>query len=89
MKTILNTFIAICALIAAAATGGCSDDLYLKNQIGSELTENSDFRISSFYVSRELWTIPAEESSIDVVLESHTDGSLYQLAATVEHASED
>lgn len=89
MKKPFNTFIAICALIAAAAVGGCSDDLYLKNEIGSELTENSDFRISSFYVSRDLWTIPADVTSIDVILESKSDGTIYQLAATVEHGLED
>lgn len=83
MKTTLNTVIAICVLIAAAALGGCSDDLYLKNEIGSVLTENSDFRISSFFVSHNLWAIPTDQTGVDVKLEAKSGGTTYQLAATV------
>ena len=83
-----NTFLAICSLIAAAAIIGCSDDLHLRNEVGSELTENSDFRISSFFVSHDLWTIPTDQTSIDVILESKSSGATCQLAASVEHAKE-
>lgn len=88
MKTTLNIFVAICSLIAAAALGGCSDDLYLKNEIGSVLTENSEFRISSFFVSHKLWAIPTDQTGVDVKLEAKNGGTTYQLAATVEHGSE-
>ena len=88
MKTTLNIFVAICSLIAAAVVGGCSDDLYLKNEIGSVLTENSEFRISSFFVSHKLWAIPTDQTGVDVTLEAKSGGTKYQLAATVVHGSE-
>ena len=88
MKTTLNIFVAICSLIAAGALAGCSDDLYLKNEIGSELTENSDFRISSFFVSHSLWTIPTDQTGVDVTLKARNGGTMYRLAATVEHGAE-
>ena len=87
MKSFFNAFIAICSLIAATLLIGCSDDLHLRNEVGSELTENSEYRISSFKVSHDLWTIPKDCKSIDVMLESKSAGTLYQLAATVEHGS--
>ncbi|MGM9799145.1 MAG: hypothetical protein ACI30M_00460 [Muribaculaceae bacterium] len=88
MKQPRYAIIVFFMLILSAALSSCSDDLYLKNEIGSVLTENSEFRISSFKIKKELWDIPADISNIDIYIRSCSDGTELKLPATVEHGSD-
>ena len=43
-------------MLTVATTVGCSDDLYMTNEAGSELTENKSFRISRFKIDRKIFS---------------------------------
>ncbi|MGN1246562.1 MAG: GLUG motif-containing protein, partial [Muribaculaceae bacterium] len=86
MNKLIKSIIASCLLVTLIAIVSCGDDLmYKRNEIGSELTENSEYKISSFEIGHKLWTIPATDTSIDIVFLSQTDSTEYRLSATVEH----
>lgn len=86
MNKLIKSINAGCLLVTLIAITGCSDDvLYKRNEIGSELTENSEYKISSFEIGHKLWAIPATDTSIDIVFQSQTDSTEYRLSATVEH----
>ena len=86
MNKLIKSITASCLLVTLIAITGCRDDLlYKRNEIGSELTENSEYKISSFEIGHKLWTIPATDTSIDIVFLSQTDSTEYRLSATVVH----
>lgn len=72
-------------LLTIAATVSCSDDLYMTNEAGSELTENKSFRISRFNLDKKIWDISEVHKEIAVVIVSKSDGSERSLTAQVEH----
>ena len=72
-------------MLTVATTVGCSDDLYMTNEAGSELTENKSFRISRFKIDRKIWNMTEEHKEIKVALVSKSDGSERSLEAQVEH----
>lgn len=72
-------------LVLTAALSGCSDDLLRANDQGSQLTEEGNFRLSTFPLYEELWNIPDSVLCFDLVLWSHTDDSELRFEATCEH----
>ncbi|MGN1246564.1 MAG: hypothetical protein ACI4UN_08010 [Muribaculaceae bacterium] len=74
-------------LLTIATTVSCSDDLYMTNEAGSELTEDSQYRISRFNVEEHLWDIPADHEEIALILTSKSDGLERTFRARVEHKS--
>lgn len=76
--------VSVIALLAMLC-GACADDLFLQNQLGSQLTERGDYRVSRFKLQREVMDIPTDEVDITISLVSHTDSSETQFDATVEH----
>ena len=74
------------ALVAAATVSSCSDDdLWRTNDNGAQLTEEGDFRLSTFPLYEDLWDIPYSVQSFDIVLLSHTDDSELRFEAECDH----
>lgn len=72
-------------LALMVALGSCSDDLWRVNDIGSQLTEKGGFRLSTFQLYDDVWTIPESVNRLTIVLESHTDNSELRFEALCEH----
>ena len=74
------------ALVAAATVSSCSDDdLWRANDNGAQLTEEGDFRLSTFPLYEDLWDIPYSVQSFDIMLQSHTDDSELRFEAECDH----
>lgn len=65
--------------------GSCSDELWRVNDIGSQLTEEDDYRLSTFQLYDEVWDIPESVLHLYIVLQSHTDNSELRFEALCEH----
>ena len=75
-----------CFLLALIAViYGCSDDLWSVNHLGSQLTESGNYRLSSFQLDDNMWSIPDSVLCIDITLLSHSDNSELQFEANCEH----
>ncbi len=65
---------------------GCADDeLYRSNHLGSLLTENNNFKLSTFPLAKGIWVIPDTDRLIKIRLQSHTDNSVQEYDASVEN----
>ena len=67
------------------AIGSCSDELWHVNEIGSQLTEDDDYRLSTFQLSDDVWDIPESVLYFHIVLKSHTDDSELRFEALCKH----
>ena len=69
---------------------GCADDeLYRSNHLGSQLTENDSFKLSTFPLAKGIWAIPDTAGQIKIRLQSHTDNSVQEYDASVEDRDND
>ena len=85
MKAFIKIFTVLALLTIITANTSCSDELYLKNDVGSELSESGSFRVSRFKVKRAHWDIPRHQKEITLELTSHSDNSVQEFTAIVEH----
>lgn len=87
MKTVITNasgFIwGIFALISFIMTG-CSDEkLNLRNELGSTLKEEGNFKVSSFIINEKYWNIPDTSTNLNIRLTSHTDSSVREYSAMI------
>lgn len=88
MKHIYKLLLIPAIALAALLAGACSDKLELRNDIGSEVYESGSMRVSRFKLLRQDINIDQKYSEVTISLQSHSDGSVLDFNASVEHLAE-
>lgn len=87
MRKRIYIFSLLLAWATFSWTGCNDDDIYNSNEMGSTLEEVGDYKLSTFFLEKGIWEIPDSVTQIRVQLQSHTDDTLFEFDASVQHDS--